>query len=110
MNPTTMRFMNNVYTDITGSFGDSSNQTLGMSGDGGCYADGNVIGTLSPGTPTQLTTKFGINGIYLANYDYGIPDLSILGLWIYNIALTAQQVAGLTGAINALTSAGNYYL
>lgn len=35
---------------------------------------------------------------------------NIYSICVYNIVLSAQQVSGLTGAINALTSAGNYYL
>jgi len=71
------------------------------------YRNGAIDGTftpsgLNPSTDIWIATYSGIAGGKLAG--------KIQGLWIYNIALTAQQVAGLTGAINALTSAGNYYL
>ncbi len=106
-----IRFANNdVYTDVAGPFGGGTSHVFCMAGGGGCYVDGAPAATLSPGAPTQLTTRFTINGIYLADYNYGVHDLKVRAAWIYNVSLTAAQAAGLTAAMNAITSAGNYYL
>ena len=71
------------------------------------YRNGAIDGTFTdngenPSTDIWIATYSGPAGGKMAG--------KIQALWIYNSVLTAQQIAGLTGAINALTSAGNYYL
>lgn len=71
------------------------------------YRNGNLDATL-PGNYTGHLTRY----IYVFWFDGEAQtmDGKVQAFWIYNSVLTAQQIAGLTGAINALTSAGNYYL